>query len=209
MDLSAFLAADRIFLIINYIVLAGSFLYAFFRPKEQTGWLVVSSNVYMIVTFITVFMLFFARAGLEEICTIPLIFFWSALFLYILKNQVELLGSGWAVPFIFFVLAIAQEMLSVISAGDLETFGIIMWYFAGMLIIVFGSGFPGKLLDRSFPAISAKHLETMKERFGDEAPFKVKFKNGSAAEGDFNPGRCTMMGVIYALWMMLRHLLLP
>ena len=48
-----------IFLILNYLALAGTFIYAYFNPKEWNEWLVTSSSAFFFIYFLSVFLIFY------------------------------------------------------------------------------------------------------------------------------------------------------
>ena len=201
---------ERIGIMANYILLAGTFIHSYLKPREHTEWLIVSSTSYFIFAFFTIFFLMFARAAVIEPIVIPLAILWSIGFLFLIKSRVELIsGKSWIIPLALLLLSIGQEMFAVATADEDSAFFLIFWYMLGLFVVFGGSVLTGKLMDRLFPALTNQHVAAMRESFGEEAPKVIKFKNGDVTKGDWTPGTCASMGIIYSVWMLLRHMLFP
>lgn len=195
-------------LIANYVVLIAYFIYAYLRPGEQTEWLVVASNTYILIFVVHMFLLIFIIAGVEFVCSLLFGGFFLLTLVFILKKSIERLsGPSWHIPFVLFLAAIIQEALNL--AGTEEKTLVFLWYFLGIFVLSMGIKYIGPVIDRRFPEITSLHMQEMKRVFGPKAPSKLKFKDGSVTTDIHTPGRSLIMGVLYALWMMFRHIVLP
>jgi hypothetical protein len=161
------------------------------------------------------------------IIAVPSVLIYLFVFLSIIKSKMKISGGTWQISFALFVFAMAQEVLSIINASRpsgslmnlefLSNFDILSlpglwimgWYFGGAFLVPLGGSLFGKIIDRSLGSISASHIPTMKEKFGQKAPYELKFMDGSSAKGDYGAGVCAATGVIYSFWMLLRHLIFP
>jgi hypothetical protein len=230
---------DQLSFIVNYILLLGTFLYCYFRPKGNTEWLVVSSNTYVVMIVLMMFisamafgMGFFlpdilSDSSLLEMVFIALVMVPSVgIFLYILvsimRSRIQMTTAGvWQISFLLYVFSLARELLDMfvssvpsVSLMDLDPFQLkgfwmMGWYVIGAFLVAFGGDLLGRLIDKMFPKVSASHIPYMKELFGEGAPESLIFKDGSSASGGFTPGVCVGMGILYCLWMLLRAVLLP
>jgi len=195
-------------LALNYIVLAGIFIYRYFNPKEWAGWLVESSMSYSFIYMLTMFVLIMSLALTKSFCWFPVVLGFLLLYLAIIKNEFDALGAGSVLPFVLYALTMGQEMYHVITSSieDAPQY-LILWYFLGIFVILIASRLIGRILDVLFPSLSKEHLRVIKEKFGPKAPRKLKFKDGSTVQGYSSPSEFAAAGVVYSLWMIVRYLL--
>jgi len=122
--------------IANYLLLAFSFIFAYFRPGKDTGWLVVSSNTYVIMLVIMTFVSAFAlslgivlpgivpeavdtfQLAYLAVFVLPPMLVMLFVFLSIIKSRVKMLSGGaWMLSFALYVLSIGQEAFSIAKAS--------------------------------------------------------------------------------------------
>ncbi len=204
-------------LALNYIAFAGLFLYRYFRPKEWAGWLVEGSVSFFVIYTLTMFvllasffiMLIMQEAEAETLFALPFVFGFLVMVLFMIR-QVMALGGGSILPFALYLLTIGQELYHAVTSPDgmILVLLLIMWYFIGVFVIMFGGNLIGWLLDRRFPEMESEHLEIMRKRFGPHAPKVIKLSDRSTASGFDYAGTFAGMGVMYALWMVAHILFL-
>ena len=236
--MSALDSLSRYTTIPSYLLLALTFIYGYFRPKEYTEWLVVSSTTYIVSMALMMFiaaLCFGIGLFLPDILATmsigsavymlvlggPSLLIFLYMFLYIMKSKIKTSGGFWQVSYILYIYATAQELFTLVRASiptgslvdidptTLPGFWLLLWYIGGAFIVILGGSALGAYIDKKFASRSALHIPTMKEKFGPKAPEELKFSDGSSAKGDYGPGFCVSSGVIYSLWMVLRHIILP
>ncbi len=222
----------------SYVILALTFVYGYLRPREYTEWLVVSSNTYLVIMAVMVFVSAFcfglglflpdilASMGIGTelyllILGVPSVIIYLFVFLSMVKSRMKIAGGTWQVSFVLFVFSMAQEGITLVKAStpsgnllDIDVFSLpgfwlMLWYVAGAFVVLIGGSLIGGWIDDRFASLSEKHVPTMKERFGPKAPYELRFLDGSGAKGDYRAGFCMASGVVYCVWMILRHLILP
>ncbi len=222
---------ERPALILNYILLAATFVDGYFRPKESTEWLATSSITYVIMLVAVMFLtaisfslgmvlpdILASGFGLTYLAlfVVPQVGISAFLLVAIVRSRMKLAGGAWAVSFALYLFSLAQETYGIAAKAAFAAPGaavlqmglwMLAWYFFGIFVVALGGELAGKRVDGMFGSIAAEHIALMKEKFGPDAPDVLRFRDGSRAGGGLGPGKCMAMGVIYALWMMIGHLL--
>lgn len=186
--------AGFILLLANCIVLAGTFIYAYLKPKEWNDWLVASFRTYFVTYFFSTFVIFLIIAFFKKLreldfLSFPLILFWLVVSLWGIKRSLGESGSKSLAPFLLYIVFIGQQIFRALFSPDPSTAlgNLALIYFLGVFAIYFGGRALGYALRMLSPSLYEEHLDLMQER-------------GSLTLS-VSPSDFVGMGIIYCIWM--------
>jgi len=197
-----------ILLFVNYLVLAGTFIYAYLKPRDWNEWLVSNNWTYFLTysstwLFVFLFVSFFAE---RNYLYIPLYVLFGVLSLWSINFHLNKTGSKSIIPFLLYMASIGQLLFWASFSLDPENafsrLGVI--YSIGIIVILLGGYIIGFFLRITFPSLYNEHVKVMKEKYGSGAPEIIRFKGGSIFR-NVSPSDFVGIGIAYCIWMIVSY----
>jgi len=187
-----------ILLFVNCLVLAGTFIYAYLKPKEWNEWLVVSSRTYFKIYIFTMFLVsLLAGVFIEfkelDFLSVSMVIFWLAVCFWGIKHSLSESGGKSLLPFLLYISSIGQQFFRAFTSLYLSAAlrNLALVYFLGGIAIYFGGRAIGYLLRRFSPSLYNEHITLMEE-------------NRSITLG-FSPSDFVGIGIVYCIWMIVSY----
>ncbi len=176
------------FLILNYLVLAGYFLYRYLKPIK---WFVKSTVSFFLVYAITLLMLvipfLFEQISEPDICLMLMFVISFFSIVYVIRGELKEHGTVWIPPFALYLFSVGQELFRAINTPGNEAVGRLLgWYLLSPLFIMIMAPAAIFVISRILPG-ALKRQE------------KISLKEMPASPSGF-----AIMGLAYVVWMLIR-----
>lgn len=164
-------------LFLNYLALAGHFLYRYLHPE---GWFIKSTVSFFLVYALTLLVLLVPLIlSSTDMCLIGIAAIALALIMLVVRGELKGQGTGWVLPLFLYMASIAQEAYA--AADAIALYRLLGWYLLSPLFI---------------PILVLPTLLILR-----------KVTPGRIKELPLSPSGYATMGLAYVVWMVARHAL--
>jgi hypothetical protein len=209
MALDLLLAAS----ILNFIIIVGTFIYAFLNPKEWNEWLVSSYRTYISIYLWTgfVFLIFIILSPIPF--TWPLLLLLLVILIWNAKLAYDVAGSRTILPLLLFIASliwIPYSILNNTNPSEALIYYAITYALGALLLRPIGI-LISKPLEKFAPKENQKHIQMIKKRYWDKTfgitSLEMLLPERSLFPIEISPSRMVGTGIAYCIWMLLMMLL--
>lgn len=167
--------------------------------------MVEGATDYLLFYVLSIFLIYF----IPFLWCIPVLLIVGGLAYAIISKAKRNVG-GSLLPAALYFLTVGQEIYGAFTSAQPNAYtNLGLWYFGGLIFMLVIGRIIGWLLKILFPVVAEENIAIMKREFGERAPKVIEHNDGSRTSGFATPGDFAGMIVGYAIWMILRHFILP
>lgn len=199
--------------IVNSIFLAASYISAYLKPKENLIWLAKRIHAQYLIYFTSFVFLFLIAQIVNWVVWLlfPIIIIILIAFLYIMKEQFEILSSNGMASFVLYIFTIIQQIYWLVTIkqivkiefafvilGLLCFFGYLFMEIGGSLL----GGIIGRVVRMLWPGQMSKYSEIIES--SNDTKMSKKDKDKYAG----NPAIIIGRALAYCIWIVIAYILI-
>ncbi|MBI5223969.1 hypothetical protein HY990_06130 [Candidatus Micrarchaeota archaeon] len=196
---------ENVGIVLNNLILLGTFIYAYFDKKEWARWLVVSGSSYFMIYFMSVvlyvilFLLIVVIGPPSSALSVGIAILAAAYLLGILafiKNIFEKTGPRAIIMFVLYLISIGYQFYLASKASDFESYfiALVILNILGIFVIGIMAAIIAILIRKIFPSENLFLTELL------ETEGSIIFTSKSNRTKNFDAAIITAAGIAYCIW---------